>query len=326
MDTTAPLTLPRITVGSAVERKRLLLIVNPHASTVTPQLQSLIGHALAGRFDLEAATTEAQGDATALSAQAAHEGFDAVVAFSGDGTINEVANGLIGTDTALGCLPGGSGNVYNKILGLPPDPIDATERLLRRADDWQTRSVRMGVVAERRFLFSSGIGLDASVTGYVDAHHRWKHRLNERYFAYAAFKVYFTRYMRHPPALETSWPGCERPLLGATTLVQKGDPYTYFGEIPLRASRGADIAQPEFAGLSLRSVRPTVAPGIAWRLFSKNHEVTDHRQIEGFTGVPELTVRSLTGEAVDVMVDGDRIGTITDAHYTIAPELLRVLA
>lgn len=328
MATSIPDNLPRpATAGAgAVVRRRVLLIVNPHASTVTPQLQALIGHALAGRFDLEAATTTAQGDATRLSAEAAREGFDAVVAFSGDGTINEVANGVLGTETALTCLPGGSGNVYNRILGLPPDPIDATERLLQRADDWRLREVRMGVVAGRRFLFSSGIGLDAAVTAYVDANHRWKHRFNERYFAYAALKVYFTRYVRHPPSLETSWPGCEAPLHGATTLVQKGDPYTYFGAIPLRASRGADIERAEFAGLSLRSVRPTVAPGIAWRLFAKNHEVTDHRQIEGFAGMPELTVRETDGEPVDLMVDGDHIGRVAEAHYTIAPEPLRVLA
>jgi len=308
-------------------RKRMLLIVNPHASTVTERLQHLVQYALAGAFELESIHTDHQGHATELARQAAAERLDAVVVFSGDGTINEAAIGLHGSATALTCLPGGSGNVYNKILGLPTDVIDATERLLRRADDWRTRSVLTGIVNGRRFLFSAGFGLDAAVVGYVDSHPRWKHRFNERYFAYSAFKVYLTRYLTDPPALETTWPGCSEPLHGVTTLVQKGDPYTYFGELPLRAADGVALDEPVFAGMSLRTVRPTVVPGVAWRLFSKTHALTDHRQIDGFSGQSEIFVRSTDERPVHLMVDGDQIGQFTEARFTVDVETpLLVLA
>ncbi|MEI2702108.1 MAG: diacylglycerol kinase family protein [Baekduia sp.] len=307
------------------DRKRLLLITNPHASTVTTRLQRLVQYALAGGFELDCVRTKAQGDATRLAAEAAADGVDAVVVFSGDGTINEAANGLHGTKTALTCLPGGSGNVYNKMLGLPVDVIDATERLLRRADEWETRAVLMGAVNDRRFLFSAGYGLDAAIVGHVDSNPRWKHKLNERYFTYSAFRVYFTRYLSDPPKIETTWTGCDAPLQGVTTLVQKGDPYTYFDQLPLRACKGARLEDPVFSGMSLRTTRPTIVPGIVWRLFSQTANLTDHRQIDAIPDSPEIVVRSTDGRPVDLMVDGDNIGQYTEARFTIDPVPLTIL-
>ena len=97
------------------------------------------------------------------AARPPREGYDVVVAFGGDGTVNEAANGLVGSDTPLTCLPGGRANVYCRILGIPSDVVDATEHLLGLADDWRPRAVDLGRVNGRHFLFSAGVGLDASV-------------------------------------------------------------------------------------------------------------------------------------------------------------------
>ena len=140
----------------------MLVIVNPYATTVSDRLRNLVVYALQGRYDVDAVDTEARDHATALTREAAGEGYDVVVAFGGDGTVNEAANGLRGSSTPLTCLPGGSTNVYARMLGIPNDIVDATEHLLRIADDWQPREVHMAMVNERRFLFSSGLGLDAS--------------------------------------------------------------------------------------------------------------------------------------------------------------------
>src|SRR5213080_5182109 len=115
-------------------KKRMLVIVNPYATTVSDRLKNLVVYALQGRYDVEAIDTQAQGHATELCHEAAEAGYDVVVAFGGDGTVNEVANGLAGTDTPLTCLPGGSANVYCKQLGIPGEIVDATEHLLRMAD------------------------------------------------------------------------------------------------------------------------------------------------------------------------------------------------
>jgi diacylglycerol kinase family enzyme len=154
---------------SGAPTRRMLVIVNPYATTVSDRLKNLVVYALRGRYDVHAVDTEARGHATELCREAAAEGYDVVVAFGGDGTVNEAANGLVGSDTPLCCLPGGRANVYCRMLGIPADVVDATEHLLGMAYDWRPRRVDVGRVNDRFFTFSAGAGLDASVVEIVDA-------------------------------------------------------------------------------------------------------------------------------------------------------------
>ncbi len=303
-------------LSATTERKRMLVIVNPYATTVSDRLRNLVVYALQGRYDVDAVDTEARDHATALTREAAGEGYDVVVAFGGDGTVNEAANGLRGSRTPLTCLPGGSTNVYARMLGIPNDIVDATEHLLRIADDWQPREVRMAVVNERRFLFSSGLGLDAAVVARVDAHPHLKARFGPYYFAYCGFGEFLGKYVAHPPRLETTTDG-GAPQPGVTVLVQKGDPYTYFRKIPIRAAQGATLDDPTLAGVVLRSTRPTVMPGVLWRLFSARARLERHRQVDGFTDVRDIVVRSVDGRPVPLHVDGDYIGDVTEAVYGV---------
>ena len=128
------------------ERKRMLVIVNPYATTVSDRLRNLVVYALAARYEVEAVDTERRDHATQICREAAAEGYDLVVAFGGDGTVNEAANGLLGSDTPLSCLPGGATNVFHRTLGIPGDVVDATEHLLALADDFQPRKVDLGLV------------------------------------------------------------------------------------------------------------------------------------------------------------------------------------
>ena len=132
---------------SQATKRRMLIIVNPYASTVSDQAAPPRLYALQGRFEVDAVDTEARGHATVLCREAAHEGYDVVVAFGGDGTVNEAANGLLGSPTPLTCLPGGSANVFGKMLGIPGELVDATEHLLALADDWRPRRVDLGIVS-----------------------------------------------------------------------------------------------------------------------------------------------------------------------------------
>ncbi len=116
----------------------MLIIVNPYATTVSDRLKNLVVYALRGRYLVDAVDTERRDHATEICRNAAREGYDVVVAFGGDGTLNEAANGLVGSDTPLSCLPGGRANVYCRILGIPSDVVDATEHLLALADHWRT--------------------------------------------------------------------------------------------------------------------------------------------------------------------------------------------
>ena len=134
---------------TSADKKRMLVIVNPYATTVSDRLRNLVVYALQARYDVDAVDTERRDHATEICREAAGGGYDLVVAFGGDGTVNEAANGLLGSDTPLTCLPGGATNVFHRTIGIPGDVVDATEHLLSLADDFRPRKVDLGVVNGR---------------------------------------------------------------------------------------------------------------------------------------------------------------------------------
>src|SRR5919204_2327393 len=143
-----------------VPRRRMLVIVNPYATTVSDRLKNLVVYALQSRYEVEAIDTEKREHATQICREAAREGYDVVVAFGGDGTVNEAANGLVGGETPLTALPGGPTNVWARTLGIPNDVVDATEHLLRMADEFRPFRVDLGRAGSRYFVFAAGVGLD----------------------------------------------------------------------------------------------------------------------------------------------------------------------
>jgi diacylglycerol kinase family enzyme len=305
-------------------KRRMLIIVNPYATTVSDRLRHLVVYALQGRYEVDAVDTEARGHATELCREAAHEGYDVVVAFGGDGTVNEAANGLVGSPTPLCCLPGGSANVFGKILGIPGDVVDATEHLLAMADDWRPRKVDLGVVNGRCFTFASGLGLDASVVERVDAKPHLKARLGPYFFTWVAVSTFLRRYLLNPPRLEVL-AGAEK-ITGVTAVVQNGSPFTYFQNRPIEIADGASLDSGTLAGGVLRRATLLSMPSIAWRAFSSRARVSRHRQISPIGQTSELTVRSADGRALPLQVDGDYLGDVTEARYSVMPSALTVVS
>jgi len=306
--------------------KRLLMIVNPYATTVSDRLRNLVIYALRGSYEVDAVDTERRDHATELCREAAAEGYDAVVAFGGDGTVNEAANGLIGSDTPLTCLPGGRANVYCRMLGIPPDVVDATEHLLSLADAWRTRSVDLGRAGDRHFLFSAGVGLDAEVVKHVDAHPLLKSRLGEYYYGWVAARTFSRHYLLRPPQLEASLAGAEDSVTGALMLVQNASPYTYFGDRGVEMAEGARLDSGDLSGLVLKRTSPLDISTIPWRALSSRRRVTDHRQVVGFSEQTNVVVRSLDDRPLALQVDGDYIGTVEEVEFSVAPGALKVLA
>ncbi|HME03160.1 MAG TPA: diacylglycerol kinase family protein [Solirubrobacteraceae bacterium] len=318
-----PAQAPGAPISPAANR-RMLVVVNPHATTVSDELRELVLYALQGRYDLDAVDTEARGHATELCRQAASEEYDVVVTFGGDGTVNEAANGLAGSDTPLCCLPGGSANVFAKLLGIPADIIDATEHLLSLAESWRVRPVDLGTVNGRCFTFASGVGLDASVVQRVDANPHMKARLGAYYFTWIAIGTFTRRYLRKPPRMEVCVGG--QTLAGVTAIVQNGSTYTYFNNHPIHIAEGATLDSGTLAGGVLRHATPLSGTSIAWRALSTRARVTRQRQVSGFQGVRELTVRTTDGRPLPLQVDGDYLGDFAEAHYSILPRGLNVVA
>jgi len=315
-------------------KRRMLIIVNPYATTVSDRLRHLVVYALQGRFEVDALDTEARGHATELCREAAHEGYDVVVAFGGDGTVNEAANGLLGSPTPLTCLPGGSANVFAKMLGIPGELIDATEHLLALADDWRPRRVDLGVVSadgtdgvlaeDRCFTFASGLGVDASVVERVDANPRLKARLGAYYFTWVALHTFARRYLLKPPRMEVLAGGETLP--GITTIVQNGSPFTYFQNRPIEIADGTTLDSGALCGCVLRRATPLSMPSIGLRAFSRGMRVSRHRQVTGLSELTELSVRSTDERPLPLQVDGDYLGEVSQARYSILPGALNVVA
>jgi len=270
--------------------RRMLVIVNPYATTMSNRLKHLVVYALQGRYEVEAVDTQRPGHAIELCREAAGEGYDVVVAFGGDGTVNEAANGLAGSGTPLAVLPGGATNVYCRMLGVPNDVVDATEHLLRLADDFQPRRVDLGTVNGRAFTFAAGVGLDASVVRRVDEHPLLKARLGAWYFTQAAMTTFLRRYVVRPPRLELSVGG--KTLTGISAFVQNAAPYTYFRDRPVHLVEGAALDSGDLAGVVLNRASPIDVPTVTWRALSGRPRMARHRRVDAFTEARELVVRS----------------------------------
>jgi diacylglycerol kinase family enzyme len=308
----------------ATDRRKMLVIVNPYATTVSDRLRNLVVHALGSRYDVTAFDTQRQGHATELVREAAQEGYDVVVAFGGDGTVNEAANGLAGTGVPLTHLPGGATNVFCKMLGIPGEIVDATEHLLRIADDWQPRRLDLGRMNGRYFTFSAGYGLDASVVRAVDQHPERKHRIGPPYFAWSAVRTFLRHYLVRPPQVDVEIDG--ETIRGINVLVQNGDPLTYFQYTPLHVAEEIELDSGDLAGVVLHRATPIDVPTVAFRLFSKRFRIVDHAQVSGFSHVQRLVARSADGSPVALQCDGDWVGDETEVEFSVVPGALTVVA
>jgi diacylglycerol kinase family enzyme len=299
-------------------KRRMLLIVNPYATTVSDRLKNLVVYALQSRYMVEAVDTEKPGHATQICREAAREGYDVVVAFGGDGTVNEAANGLVGSDTPLTVLPGGSTNVWCRTLGIPNDVVDATEHLLRMADHFQPRRVDLGRADERHFVFASGVGLDASVVERVDSHPHRKARFGAWYYTAAAVAIFNRRYLVNPPVVRVT--AGERTLTGVTVVVQNSDPFTYFRTRPIRVTEPAGLETGSLSAAVLKRATllelPTLVPRV---LSTRARTVLRHRQVVGLGELSELRVDAVDGRLFPVEVDGDYIGEFETVRYGVVP-------
>jgi len=309
--------------GELARRRRVLVLVNPHASTVSPRLRELVVAALEGRYEVDAVATQRRGHGIELAREAAGAGYDAVVALGGDGTVNEVANGLAGTAVALACLPGGATNILCRLLRVPLDVVDATEQLLARADDWGTRAVDLGRVNGRYFTFAGGAGLDASVVERVDRRPDLKARFGPWFFAESAVATFLARYVTHPLHLEVAVDG--RTLRGVSVFVQNGPAYTYFRRRAIVLAPGAALDSGRLAGAVLERASPLDVPTVAFRALSGAAALASHPRVTAFAGAAALSVASRDGRPVPFQVDGDYLGEAEGIGFSVAPGALRVL-
>lgn len=290
-----------------------LLVTNEEARRVSPRLRAIIAKALSADLDLEVVETKAPQHAAEVSRHAAGDGVDVVVAFGGDGTVNEVANGLADARTAMAVLPGGARNVICRNLGIPPDIVEATAFLLNRLQETRPRRVNMGRAGDRYFLSSCGAGIDAAMRARIDGRGFWN--------AVSAMARTALEYRGAEPSIEVEAPGVSEVV--AMAVVANAPRYAQLGRLPVRLAPDAGLEE----GLDLVGVRsPRIsvlarlgiaALGDTGRLDSK-HVVYSH-------DLQQVHLRS-GGKPFPVHVDGEPIGDVVELEVAACPSRLSVLA
>lgn len=213
---------------------RLALIANPHASRFSGRQRDRVVAALAAGHKVEVLQTAHPGQATALASQAVASGVEVVAVLGGDGTVNEVVNGMRGSDAALGLLGGGRVNVLARGLGLPADPDRAAARLIELLAAGARRRLTLGVAGDRCFALNAGLGLGGAIVREVERRQRAKQLYGDRAYLAAGLKALLVDHDRDHPHLTVHLPDGRPPLRGFFTLVGNGDPFTYLGRRPFR--------------------------------------------------------------------------------------------
>jgi diacylglycerol kinase family enzyme len=311
---------PRI-VCAAV---RALLVVNPEATTTTPAGRDVLAHALASELKLEVLQTQYRGHAAESAQRAAAAGVELIVALGGDGTVNEVVNGMLaegpGAAPAMAVVPGGSANVFARALGISPDPLEATAGLLAALGEERSRWIGLGQADNHWFTFNAGLGWDADVVVAVDRARKGRGEATASRYLRTAITHYLHQ-RRHPPRLSVTLPGEPPEPELALVMVTNTDPWTYLGRRPLRTNPGASfdagLSLLALRNLRLRTVLPTVAR--AFRGKGAHSGVNVLRRDD----LPVVEVRSQN--PVGLQLDGDYLGERTEVQFRAVPSALRVV-
>jgi len=301
--------------------QRLLLVVNPVARTVSKPTLAVLEKALSADFKLEVVETAERGHATELARQAAEEGVDLVVVFSGDGTINEALNGLAGTEVALGVLPGGATNILARALGLPTEPIEAAGVLVDRALAGVSRRIHLGVADGRYFAVNCGAGVDAAAMARLERKFPKTKGSFDRAAFVAVMRSVLASYAGRSADLAVRVDGGEvAPSI--SVLIGRTDPYTYFKGWGLRVTPQASLEKGLDVLSARRLPRRSVAR-IAFQVFGSARHVRG-RDMDYFHDASHVEVTS--ARPFPVQVDGDVLDKRSRLDIELARDALWVVA
>lgn len=295
---------------------RAHLIMNPEARGVTASLQHLMATALEARFTLSVTETHARDAGVQVARDAVNAGAELLIAFGGDGLVNEVVNGMAGSDATLAIIPGGTMNVFARNLGIPTNPTEAADHILNVAGNNEPRRMNLGLANDRYFTFACGCGFDAEAAARVEAHRTAKRRYGEPYFYAAALATFAASYAIKKPFLTCEGEFGTEEVVLAVGLVAGA--YAYLAGRPLRLGS----SEPPQGGLGLFMVRRLSfvhLPRYAFGAFTG-------RFGPGAVSLSDVEDFTVTGsDPVAYHVDGETLPPAIEVHVRPSPHMLSVL-
>ena len=306
---------------------RGLLVVNPRATTTSTRVTDVIVNALSHELDLQVTMTTHRGHGFELGRAARAQGLDIVITLGGDGVVNEVVNGLleegVGDDVPiLATIPGGSGNVFARALGIPVDAVEATGEIMEAIREKRTRTIGLGTVNGRWFTSNAGVGLDAEIISAMEEQRSAGRTASPTRYLMTTLRQYFARTDRKNPALTlTSAAGAEDGVFLA--IVQNTAPWTYFGSWPIDPCPQAsfDTGLDVFA---LRKLRVVSAMRAARRMLAHSTAGSTKDSIIVHHDLDSFTIRC--SRPMPMQVDGESTPEVSVAEFASVSSALRVIA
>jgi diacylglycerol kinase family enzyme len=321
-------------VRSSLGRVRGLLVVNPQATTTSPRTADVIVSALSAQLDLDVVPTEHRDHARELGLRAGREDLDVIVTFGGDGTVNEVVNGVMAVSTGPGPIvapvPGGSANVFARALGLPRDPVEAAGEILASLRIGSTRRIGLGRAdivdsnggrSQRWFTANAGVGIDAGVIEAMESQRTDGHTASPARYLRTAIRQFWTA-DRSEPAV-TVQRGDEVVAGVFWAIVQNTSPWTYLGALPIDACPDASFD----TGLDLFALRRMglfTATRAARRLLANSRAGSTKRSITVWHDTQELAFQAQP--PIAMQVDGELMGPVSAVHFVSVAHALTTVA
>jgi diacylglycerol kinase family enzyme len=316
---------------------RALLVANPHATTTTAAGRDVIARAMASEVKLDVLETERRGHAAEAAEQAARDGIELVVAHGGDGTVNEVVNGVLAATGGhpgevlhgpfVGIVPGGSANVFARALGLPVDPMAATARMLETVGRRESTLVGLGhaqpdgAAPGRWFTFNAGLGWDAEVVAAVERARAEGREATPMRYAATAMRQYVGQ-RRTPRAMTVEIPGAAAVDGVRVAFVSTTDTWTYLGSRAVRTNPGAVLG----AGLGVFGLRDLGLTTIASTLRRILQPGGDPRGRNVLRQDSVAHLRVWAAEPVALQLDGEHLGEHRNVRFRSVTSALRVVA
>jgi len=310
---------------------RALLVANTFATTTDDAIQTQVVNKLSKHLDITVVNTSARNDAIDLAKMAQQQGFELVIGLGGDGTVNEIANGLLldgpnPEGPLLAAIPGGNGNVFARNMGLSENPLEATTQILNALNANKFKSIGVGKIAtnniSRWFLFNAGIGLDAAVLAEMEARRASGKLVSDTTYAVLALRELFAKTDRKHAALSLVSNSGEVHRDAYFALIVNLAPWAYLGSkplnpLPLASNETAlDVYAP--TSLSIRSVLRLTRRAISGKSAENDVNVIEL--------IDQKKVHIQAERPLWIQVDGDVVTQSTELTATHVPNALRVLA